>query len=209
MINVAIIEDNQDFRNGLSFLLNATEGIKNSHTFVNAESGISGLSEHEDLLLLDVNLPGISGIEALPIIKAQFPKLKILILTIFDDDDTIINAILNGADGYILKKSPPSTILTSIKECLEGGSPMTASIASRVLSIFKQHIPKTNDSFSLTPREIEILQLLVDGQDNHIISDKLCISIQTVRNHIRHIYKKLHVHSKTQAVVKAIREGLV
>jgi DNA-binding NarL/FixJ family response regulator len=209
MIKVSIIEDHQDFRRGLEYLLNASEGFECMDTFITAEESLQYLSGKEDILLLDINLPGISGIEAIPLIKEKYPKLKIIMLTIRDDDDTVMEAILAGADGYLLKKSAPLKILTSIKECIEGGSPMTASIAQKVLTLFKQYIPAKNDGFLLTNRELEILNLLVEGYSNTSITEKLFISIQTVRNHIRHIYKKLQVHSKSQAVVKAIKEGLV
>ena len=209
MINVSIIEDHNDFRKGLSSLLDASEGFMCIDTFISAEDGVENLSGKEKLLLLDINLPNMSGIEAIPLIKTKFPDLKIVMLTIFDDDNTIMEAILAGADGYLLKKTPPIQILASLKECINGGSPMTPSIAKKVLTLFKKYIPVKNDDFSLTPRELEILNLLVEGQSNLEIANDLFISKQTVRNHIRHIYKKLQVHSKSQAVVKAIREGLV
>jgi DNA-binding NarL/FixJ family response regulator len=209
MINVSIIEDHHDFRNGLEYLINASEGFHCIDTYVSAEDGIEGLNGKEDVVLLDVNLPNLSGIEAIPLIKSKFPELKIVMLTIFDDDHNVMKAILAGADGYLLKKTAPPQILSSIIECTEGGSPMTPSIAKKVLSLFKKHIPVQDEDFSLTQREKEILQLLVEGVDNQSIATKLFISIQTVRNHIRHIYDKLQVHSKSQAVVKAIRKGLV
>ena len=209
MIKVSIIEDHHDFREGLSYLINASEGFKCINTFISSEAGIEGLTGNEDVLLLDINLPNLSGIEAIPLIKERFPDLKIIMLTIFDDDENVMNAILAGADGYLLKKTAPLRILTYLEECIEGGSPMTPSIAKKVLVMFKKHIPQKHDDFSLTQREVEILHLLVEGMDNRTIAGKLFISIQTVRNHIRHIYEKLQVHSKSQAVVKAIREGLV
>jgi len=209
MIKVSIIEDHHDFRKGLSYLINASQGFDCINTFVSAEDGIEGLSGEEDVVLLDINLPNLSGIEAIPLIKDKFPDIKVVMLTIFDDDNNVMQAILAGADGYLLKKTAPPQILTSIQNCTEGGSPMTPSIAKKVLSLFKKHIPVQDEDFSLTQREQEILQLLVEGLNNQSIAEKLFISIQTVRNHIRHIYNKLQVHSKSQAVVKAIRKGLV
>ncbi len=209
MIHVSIIEDHPDFRKGLAYLLDASEGFKCIDTFYSAEDALDNLSGDEDMILLDINLPQISGIEAIPKIKILFPELKIIMLTILDDDQTIMEAILAGADGYLLKKSSPTKILSSIKECDGGGSPMTASIAKKVLTLFKKYVPVQNKDFSLTKREKEILHFLVEGKDSFNIGDKLFISVQTVRNHIRHIYEKLQVHSKSQAVVKAIREGLV
>ncbi|RLD30609.1 MAG: DNA-binding response regulator [Bacteroidetes bacterium] len=209
MIKVSIIEDHHDFRQGLAYLVKASEGFECVDTFVSAEDGIDGLTGDEDVLLLDINLPNLSGIEAIPLIREKFPKLKIIMLTVFDDDMNIMNAILAGADGYLLKKTAPPQILNSLKTCMAGGSPMTPGIAKKVLNLFKKHIPVKNDDFSLTQRETEVLNLLVDGWENQAIADKLFISVQTVRNHIRHIYDKLQVHSKSQAVVMAIRKGLV
>ena len=209
MIKVSIIEDHPDFRRGLAYLLSATDGFECIDTFISAEDAIENLSGKEDLVLLDINLPNLSGIDAIPIFKKKYPNLKIIMLTIFDDDDNIMKAILAGADGYLLKKTSPSKILTSLEEGMEGGSPMTASIAKKVITLFKNYIPNKSGNFSLTQRELEILNLLVEGLDNSSIAEKLFISIQTVRNHVRHIYEKLQVHSKSQAVVKAIREGLI
>ncbi len=209
MIHVSIIEDHPDFRKALAYLLDASEEYECIDTFYSAEDALDNLSGDEDLILLDINLPQISGIEAIPKIKKLFPEVKIIMLTILDDDHTIMEAILAGADGYLLKKSSPAKILSSIKECDGGGSPMTASIAKKVLTLFKKYVPVQNKDFSLTKREKEILHLLVEGKNSFNIGDKLFISVQTVRNHIRHIYEKLQVHSKSQAVVKAIREGLV
>jgi DNA-binding NarL/FixJ family response regulator len=209
MIHVSIIEDHPDFRKGLAYLLEDSDGFTCVDTFYSAEDALENLSGDEDMILLDINLPQISGVEAIPKIKLLFPKVKIIMLTILDDDHTIMEAILAGADGYLLKKSSPAKILNSLKECDGGGSPMTASIAKKVLTIFKKYVPAQNEDFSLTKREKEILHLLVEGKDSSNIAEELFISIQTVRNHIRHIYEKLQVHSKSQAVVKAIREGLV
>ncbi len=209
MIKASIIEDHHSFRQGLAYLISASEGFECVDTFVSAEDGIEGLSGVEDVLLLDINLPNMSGIEAIPFIKAKFPDVKIIMLTVFDDDDNVMKAILAGADGYLLKKTAPPLILSSLQECMNGGSPMTPSIAKNVLTLFKKHIPQKDEDFLLTLREQEILHLLVEGLGNQSIADKLFISVQTVRNHIRHIYEKLQVHTKSQAVVKAIRKGLV
>jgi len=209
MIKVAIIEDHPDFRMGLSHLINASEGYECIGSYEQAELGIQYLTGNEQVLLLDINLPGMSGVEALPVLKAKFPDLRILMLTVFDDDETIMEAILSGADGYLLKKSSPGSILTALEETVQGGSPMTPAIAKRVLNLFKKYVPLKKENFQLTQREKEILQLMVSGLNNKHIAEKLFISLQTVRNHVRHIYEKMHVHSKSQAVVKAIREGLV
>lgn len=209
MIKVSIIEDHHDFRKGLAQLLQAANGFECLDAFISAEEGIEQLTGMEEILLLDINLPKMSGVEAIPFIKEKFPDLKIIMLTMLDDDDTILQAIVSGANGYLLKKTKPENILKSLKECKNGGSPMTGSIASKVLTLFKKYIPQKNNDYALTKREVEVLDLLVEGFDNHAIADKLFISFDTVRNHIRHIYEKLQVHSKSQAVVKALRESLV
>jgi DNA-binding NarL/FixJ family response regulator len=209
MIKVTVIEDHKEFREGLTYLLNETEGFECVSAFSSAEEGIEGITGDEDVVLLDINLPNLSGVEAIPKIKERFPDVKVIMLTIFDDDENIMESILAGADGYLLKKTSPVQVLESLRESMDGGSPMTPSIAKKVLTLFKQKIPKKNDHFDLTQREVEILNFLVEGMDNKAIAEKLFISVQTVRNHIRHIYEKLQVHSKSQAVVKAIREGLV
>lgn len=209
MINVTIIEDHPDFREGLAHLLNATEGFACLDVFGKAEDGIRGTSNQTNVILLDIGLPGISGIEAVPLLKNKLTEVKIIMLTVFDDDDNILKAIMAGADGYLLKKTSPAKILSALEEVVSEGSPMTASIAKKVLTLFKNYVPIKTEDFSLSQRELEVLNLIVDGFDNNEIADKLFISIQTVRNHIRHIYEKLHVHSKSQAVVKALKEGLV
>lgn len=209
MIRVTIIEDHPDFREGLFHLINATEGLRCLNAFKNAEDGIRSISADTDVILLDIRLPNKSGIEAIPELKAKLPNVKIIMLTVFDDDNNIIKAILAGADGYLLKKTPPTEILGALRKAMNNGSPITASIATKVLSIFKNYVPQKNKKYNLTNRESEILELIVEGFDNNEIAKNLFISLQTVRNHIRHIYEKLQVHSKSQAVVKAIKDGLI
>ena len=209
MIPISIIEDHKAYRQALIQLLELSGKFHCVSAYENAETALENLNGLEELILLDINLPGMSGIEALPELKKINPLTKIIMLTMLDDDQSILEAILNGANGYLLKKTKPAQILEAIDICLQGGSPMTPGIATKVLKLFQQHIPKKNNDYTLTPREVEILNLLVEGVETQQIADKLFISIQTVRNHIRHIYEKLQVHSKSQAVVKALKEGLV
>jgi len=209
MIKISIIEDHKEYREALHQLLELSGRFQCLSQFDNAETAIENLTGLEDVILLDINLPKMSGIDAIPILKNIAPDTKIIMLTMLDDDQSVLQAILNGANGYLLKKTKPQDILSAIDVCLQGGSPMTPGIATKVLKLFKQYIPQKNPEYSLTKRETEILNLLVEGVDNQRIADSLFISLQTVRNHIRHIYEKLQVHSKSQAVVKAIREGLV
>ena len=209
MINVTIIEDHKDFREGLAHLLNATEGFNCIDVFGSAEEGLENLSDETEAILLDIELPGMSGIEVVRLIKNKLPDVKIIMLTVFDDDDNIVKAIMAGADGYLLKKTSPTNILTALKESLTDGSPMTASVAKKVMELFRSYAPNKTEEFFLTKRELEVLEFIVNGSNNKEIADTLFISIETVRNHIRHIYEKLQVHSKSEAVIKAIRQGIV
>jgi DNA-binding NarL/FixJ family response regulator len=209
MIKVTIIEDHPDFREGLAYLLNATEGFECIDVFGSAEEAIENISDKTEVILQDIGLPGINGIESVALLKKKIPEIKIIMLTVFDDDDNILKAILAGADGYLLKKTSPQKILSALQEALTDGSPMTPSIAKKVIKLFRNYIPNKTEEFSISKRELEVLELIVNGSNNNEIANKLFISIETVRNHIRHIYEKLHVHSKSEAVVKAIREGLV
>ncbi len=207
-IRVSIIEDHAEFRKGIYYILNSTEGFTCVGEFESVKSALES-EEVPEVILLDINLPGISGIEGISFLKKKFPDVKIIMLTVFDDDKKVFHSILSGADGYLLKKTSPIRILQAIEDASAGGSPMTPSVAKQVLNLFKNYLPYKNEPSSLSAREKEILSLIVTGLSNDEISEKLFISLQTVRNHIRNIYKKLHVHSKTQAVVKAIRDGEV
>ncbi|HYE53463.1 MAG TPA: response regulator transcription factor, partial [Chitinophagaceae bacterium] len=160
------------------------------------------------VVLMDIDLPGINGIEAAGIVKAVSPKTQVIMLTVFDNEEKIFQAIRNGASGYLLKNSSPSEIIESIFDVNRGGSPMTANVARKVLQYFQQQ-PKQKTDYNLSEREQEILKGLVNGYSYKLIANEYFISIDTVRSHIRHIYDKLHVNSKTEAVLKAINEGLV
>jgi len=158
---------------------------------------------------LDIHLPGRSGIEGLSLIKEKHPNAQVLMLTVFEDDTNIFKAIQAGADGYLLKKTPPVRILQAIEEAAAGGMPMTPFVARQAVEMLKRHVPSQLEMVHFTPRESEILALLTNGLNYSMIGDRLFISLDTVRNHIRHIYEKLHVHTKTEAVAKAIKHGMV
>jgi len=207
-IRVVIIEDNEDFREGLYHILQSTEGFRCVGRYESLEESLHKLTE-ADVVLLDIGLPGKSGIEGIGDIRKKLPAAQIVMLTGRDDDNLIFHSILAGANGYLLKKTPPARLLHAIEDAAAGGMPMTPIIAFRAIEMFKKHIPSAEEQISLTPREEEILALLVEGMNYNIIAEKLYISLDTVRNHIRHIYEKLHVHSKSQAVVKAIKNGLI
>jgi DNA-binding NarL/FixJ family response regulator len=211
IINVVIFEDNSNLRRGLQILINGSVGFECSGAFGNCDNVMKNMSDCKpDVVLMDIDMPGINGIEAVKMIKNQFSEVKVLMETVFDDDEKIFNSICNGAEGYILKSTPPVEILAAIKEIYEGGSPMTPTIANRVLKMVKsQRSTDSKNHFNLTDREKEILSCLVEGMSYKLIADECTISIDTVNVHIKNIYKKLQVHSKSEAVAKAIKGKIV
>jgi len=212
MIKVAIVEDNNTIREGLKLLIDGTDGYKCVANYSVCEDLLSEVENLEvDVILMDIDLPGISGIEGMKRLKEISPDYTILILTIYDENELIFEALCAGASGYLVKKTPPAKLLEAIKEANEGGAPMTSNIARKVVDFFQktQPIQKKEESIQLTKREKEVLSGLVDGCSYKAIADSLNISLDTVRFHFRNIYKKLHVHSQSEAVVKAIKEGLV
>jgi len=210
-IKVAIFEDNAMLRTSLQQLIDAQNGMVCTGAFSNARKLERDISlSAPDVVLMDINMPGISGIEAIAIIKEKFPDVKVLMQTVFEDDDKIFAAICAGASGYMLKKTSPHKMIEAIHETYLGGAPMTASVAAKVISMFRVQSAATATEFvELSTREKEILLLLVDGHSYKMIASTCFISIDTVGTHVRHIYEKLHVHSKSEAVVKAIRQKLV
>jgi len=211
MINVAIFEDNRNLREGLFQLIDGSDGFHCVGAYGNCDRLVNHIEQSKpDVVLMDIEMPGISGIEAVKILKENFPGVKILMETIFEDNDKIFNSICNGAEGYILKNTAPALILSAIKEIYEGGAPMTPSVANKVLKMFKKNSAEgSSNTFDLTDREKEILKFLVEGMSYKMIADTCFISIDTVSGHIKNIYKKLQVHSKGEAVAKAIRGKIV
>jgi len=210
-IRVAIYEDNRNLREGLFQLIDGTDGFRCVGAFANCDRIVRQIEEVKpDVILMDIELPGISGIDAVKILKENFPEVKVLMETIFEDNDKIFDSICNGAEGYILKNTPPVLILSAIKEIYEGGAPMTPSVASKVLKMFKKNSSALlKETIDLTEREKEILRSLVEGMSYKMIAATCFISIDTVSGHIKNIYKKLQVHSKSEAVVKAIKGRMV
>jgi DNA-binding NarL/FixJ family response regulator len=211
MIRVIIFEDNYSLRNGLEQLINGS----NHYTCVGALPDCRDLLNNveyckPDVVLMDIGMPGMNGIEGVKILHDKKPGLKILMQTIFEEDEKIFQSICAGASGYILKNTAPQRILQAIQEVYEGGAPMSPSIATKVLKMLQiqNNLYKT-ESFNLTEREKEILSCLVKGMSYKLIADCCFISIDTVRGHIRNIYEKLHVHSKSEAVAKAIKKNIV
>ena len=212
MISVVVVEDNDAIREGLKLLIDGTDGYSCIGSFPGCELMLKSLAKlNPDVLLMDIGLPGMNGVEGIKKAKEIIPELTILVLTVYEENDLVFDALCAGACGYLVKKTPPSKLLEAIQEAYQGGAPMSAHIARKVIDFFqhkKQTFPQKSQSI-LTPREKEILTGLVEGNSFKAIADSLFISIETVRFHFRNIYKKLHVHSQSEAVAKAIKEGIV
>ncbi len=218
MIRVAIVEDKNIIREELAMLINGTEGYLCVGAFHNCETMLSKIeSLLPDVLIMDICLPGIYGIEYVKKVKKKLPQLNILIFTVYEESDLIFDAFCAGASGYLIKKTPPTRLLEAIREAHEGGSPMSANIARKVVNLFQQSKfadlkPSVQDagaSFNLTEREHEILNGLARGNSYQAIAGTLFISTNTVRYHIRNMYRKLQVHSQSEAVAKALRRGII
>jgi DNA-binding NarL/FixJ family response regulator len=206
---VWLVEDNHTFRNTVARVLGEVEGIECTQHFSNAEDVLDALTGGgvPDVLLLDVQLPGLNGIEAVQKIKSISPATRVVILTAFNDHEKVFKAICAGASGYLLKTSPVEKIVESIHEALAGGAPMTPQVASSVLQMFAR-MARPKQDYGLTLREQQILQMMTEGLIKKEVADKLSLSYHTVDTHLRNIYTKLHVHSCTSAVAKALKERL-
>lgn len=199
-------------RETFEFLLNNSEGFTCSGAYADCRNILGHLEVSPcDIVLMDIEMPGMDGIGATRLVKENFPKLHVLIQTVFFEDDYIFNAICAGASGYILKSTTPDGYLEAIKDVRSGGSPMTPGIARRVLELFKMNLQpqQTGDDYNLTNQEKKVLQQLVAGKSYKLIAAELFITLETVKTHLKNIYAKLHVHSGTEAVSKAIRDKIV
>jgi DNA-binding NarL/FixJ family response regulator len=203
MIRVAIVEDIDTIREGLKVLVGGSPGFACVGTFGSAEAALKEVGKFKiNVILLDIHLPGMSGIEAIGGFKVKAPLAQVIMLTVFEDDENIFNALRAGASGYLLKKTPPGALLEAIEEVHRGGSPMSSQIARKVVHAFQQMESSRKESENLSPREQEILSHLAKGYRYKEIAEQLFISVETVRTHLHHIYEKLHVRSRTEAVVK-------
>jgi DNA-binding NarL/FixJ family response regulator len=209
-IRVLIFEDNLSLRHSLYQLVDGSEGFTCVGAFENCSALLKNVQDTKpDVVLMDIQMPGINGIEAVKMLRDKFPRLKIMMQTIFEDREKIFQSIYAGASGYILKNTSPSRFLEFIKETYEGGAPMSPTVAAKVLKMITQQDPPGVQEFDLSDREQEVLSYLVKGMSYKLIGETCFISIDTVRAHIRNIYEKLHVHSKAEAVATAIKSKLV
>lgn len=212
-ISVAIVEDNSELRDGLTQLLMATRGFAVAGAYASCEQFLNDMAlptcRMPDVVVLDIGLPGMSGVEGIREITSLVPGANILMYTVFEDDRNIFASICAGAVGYLLKKTPPAKLLKAIRETYEGGSPMSASVARKVLAQFQAFATPPPPDYGLTQRESDILSGLVQGLSYKMIGDQYSISIDTVRSHIRHIYDKLHINSKGQAISLALKNHLL
>ena len=210
MIKIVLYEDNPQLREGLSMLLNGSDGFEVVAAFKNCNNVMDEVEALQpDVVLMDIDMPGTNGIDGLKLIRQKNPDVKVLMLTVFDDNKNVFDAIRNGANGYLLKKTPPAKLLEYIQEAHSGGAPMSSSIATQVLKMFSEANTPSGDDYHLSEREKEVLQLLVNGYSYKMIASEMYISIDTVRSHIKKIYEKLHVNSKSEAVAKAFKDRLV
>ena len=214
MINktdVIIIEDNEDLRDSLKEAINESSNINCNNSFSSGEAALEFIEKKElvpDIILLDIGLPGMNGIELIPELKKLSPSTKIIIITVHDDDENVFNAICAGASGYLLKDLSSEKIISSINDVMNGGAPMNSHIAKKVLNMFRDQNLKSG-GYDLSEREKEILSLLVEGLSKKQIAEKIFLSHHTVDSHLRNIYAKLEVHSRSSAISKAIREKLL
>jgi len=210
VIRTMIVEDQKDLREGLATLVNFTPGFTCIGAFRTMEECIARI-RHEvpDVILSDIGLPGMSGIEGIRIIKDEHPDLIVLVLTVYDDNEKIFDALCAGATGYLLKQTEPAELLRSVKEAVAGGAPMSPEVAARVIKLFREVRPPEKVDYDLTPHELRLLKLLVDGYNYVTAAEQLKISYNTIKFHVRNIYDKLQVHSKSEAVAIAMRDRLV
>jgi len=210
MIKVLIYEDNPQLREGLTMLISGSDGFEVLSAFKNCNNVVDEVQAFKpDVILMDIDMPGVNGLEGLKKIRETDADVKILMLTVFDDNRNVFQAISNGANGYILKKTPPGKLLEYITEANTGGAPMTASVATQVLKMFSSLNNEKGEDYNLSDREKQVLQLLVEGYSYKMIAAEMFIAIDTVRSHIKKIYEKLHVNSKSEAVAKAFKDRIV
>jgi len=210
MIKIMLYEDNPQLREGLTMLIDGSEGYQVLASFKNCNNVLSEVEAFKpDVILMDIDMPGVNGIEGLKLIRQHNHEVKVLMLTVFDDNKNVFEALKSGANGYVLKKTPPAKLLEYILEAASGGAPMTSSVATQVLKMFSEVQVPQGEDYNLSDREKEVLQHLVNGYSYKMIASDMFIAIDTVRSHIKKIYEKLHVNSKSEAVAKAFKDKII
>ena len=210
LIKTAIIEDQRSIRESLAIFIEGTPGYSCTGGFRTVEEALEKIKfDLPDVVLCDIGLPGMSGIEGIRILKEQYPAIKVLMLTIHDDDDRIFDALCAGASGYLLKRTTPARLLESMREAVTGGAPMSPEVASRVIALFRDIRPPERAAYELTPHEVRLLKMLIDGHNYTTAAAELDVSVNGVKFHMRNIFEKLQVHSKSEAVAKALRDRII
>ncbi len=206
-IKVAIVEDNEKIREGLAALIGGSEGFQCTAAYETAEETLRHLPAYNpDVVLMDIQLPKMSGIECVARLKEHDNHMQVMMLTVYEDDDKVFRSIVAGATGYILKRTPPAELLEAIRDVYEGGSPMSDQIARKVVKAFQEMGKSSKETENLSEREMEILSYLAKGYQDKEIADHFFLSIKTIRTHLRNIYQKLHVRSRTEAVLMYLRK---
>jgi len=209
-VKVAIVEDQREIRECLALLVNGTDGYTCSGSYRSMEEAIEKIPRQvPDVLLSDIGLPGMSGIDGVRRLKELCPDLLVLMLTVYDDDERIFDAMCAGACGYLLKKTPPARLIASLQEVVDGGAPMSPEVARRVIALFREIRPPDRADYHLTPHETRLLKLFVEGHNYKTAAVELKVSVNTINFHVRSIYDKLQVHSRSEAVAKALLNRLV
>lgn len=208
-IEVSIIEDDHGTREGLRALIDGTPGYRCLGAFESVEEALRSRGEPPAVLLLDIHLPGMTGTSAIPHLKDKWPSARILMLTAFSEEEKVFESICNGADGYLLKRTPPAALLEAIRDGFHEGSSMSPEIARKVIGLFRQVAPPARAEHDLAAHEVRVLKLLAEGHSYQAMGDRMNVSINTIRNYIRSIYEKLHVHSRSEAVSKALRSRIL
>jgi DNA-binding NarL/FixJ family response regulator len=209
-IAVMIVEDSRDIRDGLARLIDRVDGFRCVGRYRTMEEALAARpSEPPDVALLDIGLPGMSGTAGIEPLKCRHPDVLVLMITVHDDDDRIFAAMCAGACGYLLKKTPPEKLIDSVREVVDGGAPMSPEVARRVVELFRKFRPPERADCHLTPHELRLLGMLVDGHTYRTAAEELGVTVHAISFHMRHVYEKLRVHSKSEAVAKALRHQLL
>ena len=210
LAKVAIVEDHREFREYMTALINGTAGLRCVGSFRSMEEMLARIAaDVPEVALVDIGLPGMNGVEGIAILKERYPKLLMLVLSVYDDDERIFDALCAGACGYLLKKTPPARLIENLKEAIAGGAPMSPEVARKVIRLFREIHPPEQIDYQLTPHETRILKLLVEGHNYKTAAAELGVTPSTINFHLQNIYAKLQVHSKTEAVAKALRNRLI